>query len=87
MKGQIVHEWIEKFGGSEAVVAEMLQALAIDGVFCLWSDGVNEIEGVEIQESFLARTVIRKSKALAVLIVEAVWRVPRNPVLQGRILF
>ena len=74
MAGVIVHEWISQTGGSENV-AQVMAALYPDAdIVCLWNDSVGRFEPSRIRESWLARTPLRRSKALAVPFMPATWR-------------
>lgn len=72
MSGILVHEWLARHGGSENVF-ETLSATFPDAErFCLWNDSDGRFEGVH--ETLLARTPLRRSKALALPFMPAVWR-------------
>lgn len=74
MSGLVVHEWIESFGGAEKVVSEMLSEFPSAELFALWSDVGPRFRGTQIQESALARSALRRRKALALMAMPAVWR-------------
>lgn len=72
----VIHEWVEKLGGSEKVVAQIREALGASDVEALWADHPEAV-GVRdgaISESVLARTPLRRSKALALPAMPLVWR-------------
>jgi glycosyltransferase involved in cell wall biosynthesis len=71
MSGVIVHEWIEKIGGSEAVLSAMRQAFPGSDVVCLWNERTDKSD--DVQESWLARSPLRGRKALALPIMPMVW--------------
>ncbi|REJ08016.1 glycosyltransferase family 4 protein [Microbacterium bovistercoris] len=72
MTGVIVHEWLERYGGAENVV-ERLTALYPDAaVHALWNDAPERFPGVG--ETWLARTPLRRRKALALPLEPATWR-------------
>lgn len=73
-KGLIVHEWIEKAGGSERVVDEMVSAFPESDIFCLWSDAPGRYPNQHVSESLLSRTPLRKHKALAIPAMLSTWR-------------
>ena len=72
MSGILVHEWLEASGGAENVFEELSRAFPDADRFCLWDDSRGRFAGVE--ESVLARTPLRHSKALALPLMPAVWR-------------
>lgn len=70
--GILIHEWLERHGGSENVF-EVLSGVFPDAErFCLWNDSDGRFEGVH--ETVLARTPLRKSKAAALPFMPGVWR-------------
>jgi glycosyltransferase involved in cell wall biosynthesis len=74
MSGLIVHEWLAKTGGSENVV-EALAALFPDApITSLWNDLPSRFEVGRVTETWLARTPLRRSKALALPLMPMVWR-------------
>ena len=77
MAGLIVHEWISKTGGSEKVLDAMVEALPDAKLRCLWND-VPQIRyaGRPVQESWLARTPLRHSKAAAMAFIPICSRYP-----------
>lgn len=77
MPGILVHEWLAQHGGSENVF-EVLSGIFPDAErFCLWDDSDGRFRGV--QETVLARTPVRRSKAAALPFMPAVWRhLPRR---------
>jgi len=80
LTGLIVHEWMEKNGGAEKVVKSMLSAFPQADLFCLWNDAPNLVASSNNNyESWLARTQLRKHKALALLTMPAIWRSLRLP--------
>ncbi|WES62917.1 glycosyltransferase [Microbacter sp. GSS18] len=72
MAGLIVHEWLEASGGSENVFETLVQTFPDAGRVCLWNDSGGRFADVE--ETVLARTPLRRSKALALPFMPAVWR-------------
>lgn len=73
MTGLVIHEWMEKAGGAEKVVQSMLKSFPDADLYCLWNDAEDTL-GRNIQESWLARTKLRKHKALALLAMPAIWQ-------------
>lgn len=72
MSGLIVHEWVERSGGSEKVLEQVRQALPDADMFVLWNDDPARFP--DARESWLARTTFRRHKALALPVLPAVWR-------------
>ncbi|GAA2986427.1 glycosyltransferase involved in cell wall biosynthesis [Microbacterium terrae] len=72
MTGILVHEWLAPHGGSENVF-EVLSGVFPDAErFCLWNDSDGRFTGV--QETVLARTPLRRSKAASLPFMPTVWR-------------
>ncbi|WP_313477355.1 glycosyltransferase [Microbacterium sp.] len=79
MSGILVHEWLARTGGSENVF-EALGAVFPDAErFALWNDSAGRFTGV--RETWLARTPLRRSKALALPLMPFAWR--RLPAAQA----
>jgi glycosyltransferase involved in cell wall biosynthesis len=75
MAGVLVHEWISEHGGSENVFDEIVAAFPDAHVQCLWNDtGSDRYPGRKIHETWLARSPMRRSKALALPFMPSVWR-------------
>ena len=72
MSGILVHEWLARRGGSENVFEVMSDEFPDAERYCLWDDSDGRFEGVH--ETWLARTPIRASKALAVPFAPLAWR-------------
>ena len=72
MSGIIVHEWLQPNGGSENVFDVLSETFPDAARFCLWNDSEGRFTGVE--ESWLARTPLRRNKVAALPIMPAVWR-------------
>lgn len=73
MPGVIVHEWIEKIGGSEKVLDEIAAAFPGLDIVCLWNNAPDRFPGHRVHESVLARTPLRGKKALALPAMPFVW--------------
>ncbi|UVT24063.1 glycosyltransferase [Rhodococcus pyridinivorans] len=71
--GILVHEWIARDGGSEKVLDEFVRTFPDADVLCLWDDA-DRYPGRTVHESGLARTPLRRSKALALSAMPYVWR-------------
>jgi glycosyltransferase involved in cell wall biosynthesis len=78
MAGVLVHEWIAQAGGSENVLQAMGQAFPDAEVLCLWNDSTGRFAPERVRESWMARTPLRHSKALALPLMPAVWRTLRD---------
>lgn len=74
MAGVLVHEWLAKTGGSENVLREMADTFADAPIYCLWNDAPERFEPGRVTESWIARTPLRKSKALALPFMPESWR-------------
>lgn len=70
--GEIVHEWLAPIGGSENVVDELLLALPEARLTAAWNDAPDRFPTA--RETVLARTPLRRSKALALPAMPATWR-------------
>lgn len=70
----VVHEWIEATGGSEAIVESFVSLLPDAHLYCLWNDSPERFADRDVTESPLARTPLRRSKALSIPFQPAVWR-------------
>lgn len=74
MPGLIVHEWIEPSGGAEKVLDEMVGAFPDADIFCLWNDAPQRYKDRIVRESWLAKTFLRRRKALALPFMPITWR-------------
>ncbi len=72
MSGLIVHEWLEPRGGAERVVDAMREAFPTADLLALWNDDVDRYP--DARETWLARTPLRRHKALALPFEPATWR-------------
>lgn len=70
--GILVHEWLEPRGGSENVFEELSRIFPNAPRFALWNDSGGRFTGV--RETFLARTPLRRKKALALPVMPIAWR-------------
>ncbi|MDR1825000.1 MAG: hypothetical protein LBR27_06670, partial [Bifidobacteriaceae bacterium] len=73
MSGVIVHEWIARFGGSENVVDQLAAMFPDAELRVLWVDAPERLT-LPTRETWLARTPLRRSKALAVPFMLPTWR-------------
>ncbi|GAA5185111.1 glycosyltransferase family 4 protein [Rugosimonospora acidiphila] len=69
----LVHEWFAATGGSENVFVAMGEALPHAKRYVLWREPDAE-RGRGFQESWLARTPLRRAKPLALPVMPVVWR-------------
>lgn len=69
----LVHEWFGATGGSENVFLAIREVLPDATGFVLWRDR-DARRGLDLQESWLARTPLRRSKALALPLMPLTWR-------------
>ncbi|WP_206477390.1 glycosyltransferase [Microbacterium sp. KRD172] len=74
MSGLLVTEWIERSGGAERVLDVMGNAFPDADVRCLWSDAPSAFPTRQLDESWLARTPLRRHKALALPLMPSLWR-------------
>jgi glycosyltransferase involved in cell wall biosynthesis len=74
MAGVLVHEWIAQNGGSENVLQEMSETFPDANIVCLWNDSVGRFDAARLRESWLARTPLRRHKALTLPIMPAIWQ-------------
>lgn len=74
MTGVLVHEWLEPIGGSENVLEELANLFPDAPIYCLWNDAPERFSPDRVRESWLARTPLRRHKALAILFMPFLWR-------------
>lgn len=74
MSGVIVHEWIEKNGGAEKVVDEMVKSFPDAKIQCLWNDDPARYHPQLVHETWLASSRLRLKKQLALPFMPWVWR-------------
>ncbi|ALJ19056.1 glycosyltransferase [Microbacterium sp. No. 7] len=74
MTGLLVHEWIAPSGGSENVLEAMADAFPDADIQCLWTDAPHRLADRNLRETWIARTPIRRSKALALPFTVPTWR-------------
>lgn len=78
MAGLIAHEWLETSGGAERVVDQMVTEFPDADLQVLWNDAPDRFPGVQIHETWLARTPLRRHKALALPLMPLTWRAVRR---------
>ena len=74
MSGVLVHEWIAQDGGSENVLQAMSETFPDADIQCLWNDSTGRFDDGRIRETWLARTPVRRFKALALPFMPPTWR-------------
>jgi glycosyltransferase involved in cell wall biosynthesis len=72
--GLIVHEWLEPHGGAENVIQELRFAFPDAALRVLWNDDPARFPPSDTRETWLARTPLRRHKALAIPAMLAAWR-------------
>ncbi|GIG91366.1 glycosyltransferase [Plantactinospora endophytica] len=68
----VVHEWFGATGGSENVFRRIAAELPHAERFVLWKDA--GVPDPDLRESWLARTPLRRTKAVALPVMPLVWR-------------
>jgi glycosyltransferase involved in cell wall biosynthesis len=74
----MVHEWFGATGGSEAVFLAIADLLPHAERLVLWADEGVDTDRLRLGQSWLARTPLRRSKALALPAMPVVWRTLSN---------
>jgi glycosyltransferase involved in cell wall biosynthesis len=69
----IVHEWFSATGGSEIVFRHIAGIVPHAARFVLWREP-DVLDDFSVRESWLARTPLRRAKALALPVMPLVWR-------------
>lgn len=72
MAGILVHEWLAATGGSENVYEALVAAFPDAARLCLWDDSRGRFG--EVEETFLAKTPLRRSKVAAMPLMPLAWR-------------
>lgn len=72
LAGVLVHEWLARRGGSENVFEEFVEMFPDADRFALWNDSDGRFAGVS--ETWLSKTPLRRSKALALPFMPLAWR-------------
>lgn len=76
MVGLVVHEWVAPLGGSENVVDQFVKQFPDSDLQVLWCDAAGRFP-VRTYETWLSRSPLRRSKALALLFEPITWRLVR----------
>lgn len=79
MPGLLVHEWIESSGGAENVLEAMARTFPDADIQCLWDDAPDRFADRSVRETWLARTPLRRHKALALPFTVSAWRQLPSP--------
>jgi hypothetical protein len=70
----VVHEWFGATGGSENVFLAIADLVPHARRIVLWADRDVEVKRLGLHETWLARTPLRRSKALALPLMPLAWR-------------
>jgi len=73
----LVHEWFSAVGGSENVFLAIAGLIPHASRHVLWAEPDADAAG--LRETWLARTPLRRSKALALPLMPLVWRTSGRP--------
>lgn len=74
MSGLIIHEWIEKFGGSEKVLDKFVEAYPNSEIYTLWNNAPLRYPNNRVHESIIAKTYLRGKKALSLPLLPLIWK-------------
>jgi len=74
----MVHEWFGATGGSEAVFLAIADLLPHAERLVLWADEGVDTDRLRLSQSWMSRTPLTKSKALALPAMPLVWRTLTN---------
>jgi glycosyltransferase involved in cell wall biosynthesis len=66
------HEWLAPVGGSENVFEQLIDVYPGAELACLWNDAPERF-GQHIQETWLARSALRRSKAVSLPFMRSAW--------------
>lgn len=75
----LVHEWFGAVGGSENVFLAIADLIPHARRYVLWAEPDADVEGLALRQTWLARTPLRRSKALALPVMPLVWRTAGRP--------
>lgn len=73
-RGLIVQEWIERTGGAERVLNEMVRTFPDSDLWCLWNDAPDRFPDHTVTESWLSRPPWRGRKAATLALMPPTWR-------------
>lgn len=74
MSGVLVHEWLARHGGSENVLSELAHIFPDAPIVSLWDDAPERFAPGRVSETWMARTPLRRHKALALPLMLETWR-------------
>ena len=69
----LAHEWLAETGGSENCFEHLRGTFPDAQAMCLWNDAPNRFDN-SVEESWIAKTPLRRSKPLALPFLPRVWR-------------
>lgn len=72
MSGMLVHEWLERTGGSENVFEALTEIFPDAAKYCAWNASGGRF--ADVGETLIARTPLRGRKSLALPFMPAAWR-------------
>jgi glycosyltransferase involved in cell wall biosynthesis len=75
----VVHEWFGAVGGSENVFLAIAELIPHARRYVLWAEPDTDVDGLALRQTWLARTPLRRSKALALPVMPLVWRTAGRP--------
>ena len=75
----VVHEWFSAHGGSEDVFLAIAGLVPHATRYVLWTEPDAPVDGLDLRQSWLARTPLRRSKALALPLMPLAWRTLGRP--------
>lgn len=68
----LAHEWLAPHGGSENVFEQLAATLPDAVLQCLWNDAADRF-GTDVQETWLAKSPLRRSKAISLPFMSSAW--------------
>jgi glycosyltransferase involved in cell wall biosynthesis len=69
----LVHDWVEKYGGAEAVLDQLVNVFPNSDLFVLWNNQPDRYT-IPTKESFLANSFLRNHKAASIPLQLVAWR-------------
>jgi glycosyltransferase involved in cell wall biosynthesis len=75
----VVHEWFSAVGGSENVFLAIADLVPHAERHVLWAERDADVAHLSLRQTWLARTPLRRSKALALPVMPLVWRTSGRP--------
>jgi len=73
MRTVLAHEWLAPTGGSENVFEQLMEIYPDSRNICLWNDAPQRFPR-NIEETWVARTPLRRSKALSLPFLSRAWK-------------